>query len=404
MKKEIVHFLNSRGVELIDIHAIYLGDEVDLERINGPGTVVFPGCKLTGSDLFIAPGCKIGTQGPVTVENCRLAPDVELKGGYFQGSVFLKGASLGPEAHIRKGTIIEEMASVAHAVGLKQTILFPYVTLGSLINFCDCFMAGGTGPENHSEVGSSYIHFNFTPNQDKATPSLIGDVPRGVMLRENPIFLGGQGGLVGPSRLAFGTVVAAGTIYRKDQLKPNRLLAEPGGRSINLPYKPGTYTNIKRILKNNLLYIANLAALEQWYLHVRSFFVGGELPEQVYRGLLETLTFDIEERISRLGQLASKAQNSASGGLHGILFEKWPQLENILKKYRDFKGDPDLMEKWLLIIESLQTNQLQKHSYITGIKSLSKKHVEIGINWLDSIVMKFMEAILKLIPEFELNV
>jgi UDP-N-acetylglucosamine/UDP-N-acetylgalactosamine diphosphorylase len=87
----------------------------------------------------------------------------------------------------------------AHAVGLKQTILFPFVTLGSLINFCDCLMGGGTSRRNHSEVGSSFIHFNYTPRQDKATASLLGDVPRGVMLDQPPIFLGGREESSGPS-------------------------------------------------------------------------------------------------------------------------------------------------------------------------------------------------------------
>lgn len=54
-------------------------------------------------------------------------------------------------------------------------------------------MAGGTSRKDHSEVGSSYIHFNFTPDGDKTTPSLIGDVPRGEMLNQTPIFLGRQG-------------------------------------------------------------------------------------------------------------------------------------------------------------------------------------------------------------------
>ncbi len=112
-------------------------------------------------------------------------------------------------AQVREGCILEEEANASHTVGLKQTILFPFVTLGSLINFCDCFMAGGTSRKNHSEVGSSYIHFNYTPNQDKATASLIGDVPKGVMINQAPIFLGGQGGLVGPSRIGYGTVIAA---------------------------------------------------------------------------------------------------------------------------------------------------------------------------------------------------
>ncbi len=52
---------------------------------------------------------------------------------------------MGLGAEVREGCLLEEETSGAHAVGLKQTILFPFVTLGSLVNFCDCLMAGGTG-------------------------------------------------------------------------------------------------------------------------------------------------------------------------------------------------------------------------------------------------------------------
>jgi len=154
----------------------------------------------------------IGAEAPVTIENCQLGRGVKLKGGYFSGAVFLDGSNMGSGAHVREGTILEEEASGAHAVGLKQTVLLPFVTLGSLINFCDILMAGGASRKDHSEVGSSYIHFNYTPNQDKATASLVGDVPRGVLLNQKSIFLGGQGGLVGPARIAYGCVIAAGGI------------------------------------------------------------------------------------------------------------------------------------------------------------------------------------------------
>jgi bifunctional UDP-N-acetylglucosamine pyrophosphorylase/glucosamine-1-phosphate N-acetyltransferase len=99
-------------------------------------------------------------------------------------------------------------------------------------------MAGGSGRQNHSEVGSSYIHFNFTPDGDKTTPSLIGDVPRGVMLNQRPIFLGGQGGMVGPLRMGYGNVVAAGAILREDVIEENKLImGEPYERRI-LTYEP----------------------------------------------------------------------------------------------------------------------------------------------------------------------
>ena len=233
--------LIEKGVRIPNPQSVEIGDEVLVDRIAGQSVTIFSGSRIRGQNTFISKGVKIGQEGPATIENCYLGPDVALMGGYFQESVFLEGAHCGLGAHVRQGTILEEQAGIAHTVGLKQTILFPYVTLGSLINFCDCLMAGGTSRQNHSEVGSSYIHFNYTPYQDKATPSLIGDVPRGVMLKQPPVFLGGQGGLVGPCRLAFGTVVAAGTICRKDQLEENHLVTDNGLPTARIAIKSKGY-------------------------------------------------------------------------------------------------------------------------------------------------------------------
>jgi len=99
-------------------------------------------------------GATLGFEGPATIVNCQIGPEVELKGGFFSRSVFLEKASLGSGAQIREGCILEEEAGGAHCVGLKQTISFcRFVTMGSLINFCDCLMSGGTSRKNHSEVG-----------------------------------------------------------------------------------------------------------------------------------------------------------------------------------------------------------------------------------------------------------
>jgi UDP-N-acetylglucosamine/UDP-N-acetylgalactosamine diphosphorylase len=185
-------------------------------------------------------------------------------------------------------------------VGLKQTILFPYVTLGSLINFCDCLMAGGTSRKDHSEVGSSFIHFNYTPNQDKATASIMGDVPSGVMLNQRPIFLGGQGGMVGPCRIAYGTVSAAGTIVRKDQVQPDHLVFGGMGKEGRVPWKPGKLGGSVRIIRNNIYYIGNLFALRHWYDQVRRPFISPRFPEELHAGLLQTLDQGLNERVHRL--------------------------------------------------------------------------------------------------------
>ncbi|NOU36971.1 MAG: UDP-N-acetylglucosamine pyrophosphorylase [Kiritimatiellaceae bacterium] len=271
--------------------------------------VVHPGCRISGSS--IGPGCEIGAEGPVTIENCQLARGVKLKGGFFSGAVFLDGANMGSGAHVREGTILEEEANGAHTVGLKQTVLLPFVTLGSLINFCDILMAGGTSRKDHSEVGSSYVHFNFTPNQDKATASLVGDVPRGALLNQKPVFLGGQGGLVGPARIAYGCVIAAGGICRKDVLDENQLHVPAVPAEKTVSFEAGVYKNIDRIVRNNLIYIGNIRSLKAWYENVRVLFIRDDFDRACHAGAMANLDLILNERIQRLEKLTGKSVHTA---------------------------------------------------------------------------------------------
>ena len=289
--------LTGKGVRIVKPDTIELGAEVRPENI-AEGVTLHAGCRIHGSKTVIMAGASLGREATVTVEDCQIAPGVELQGGYFRKSVFLEKASLGSGAQVREACILEEEANGAHTVGIKQTIPFPFVTLGSLVNFCDVPMAGGTSRRDHSEVGSSYIHFNYTPNQDKATPSIMGDVPRGVLLGERPVFLGGQGGLVGPAAIGFGSVIAAGIVYRGDLGEGRLVVGEELGRK-ELSFIPGVYFEIERKVKRNLDYIGSLVALRQWYSDVRGrFFTGDPLEQALHAGAMEKLeiAFDEEAR------------------------------------------------------------------------------------------------------------
>ena len=373
-----VEKLLRKGVKIPNPDSVEIGGEVDTDRISGEGVVIYSGCKIFGSSTLILKNTKMGYESPVTIENCQIGTNVELKGGFLKQAVLLNKASIGYGSHIREGTILEEEASIAHTVGLKHTILFPFVTLGSLINFCDCLMSGGTSKKDHSEVGSSYIHFNYTPNQDKATASLIGDVPNGVMLNQKPIFLGGQGGIVGPCRLAFGTVIAAGSICRKDELRPERLIFEGLKKSGNTPFISGIYQSLKRIIVNNIIYIANLTALKQWYLNVRSKFVSDDFPDVLFDGLKEKLNMAIDERIRRLNDLC---QNQAD--FYGI--------EESFNKIRSNEGDRSLRDTFLEYIDS--GIEKSGKDYISVVKGLENKSSEIGTKWLQGIVDHVTETV-----------
>ncbi len=379
--------LIQKGVRIPNPESVDIGDDINPDRIAGREVTIYAGCKLFGAKTFVSPGAQIGLEGPVTIQDAYIGPNVSLKGGFFQEAVFLEGSSCGLGAHVRRGTILEEYSSIAHTVGLKQTILFPYVTLGSLINFCDCLMAGGTGRRNHSEVGSSYIHFNFTPSQDKATPSLIGDVPRGVMLNQSPVFLGGQGGLVGPCRLAYGTVVAAGSICRKDQLRENVLVVESAPRSARIPFKAGAgYRNLKRVLNHNLVYIGQLYALNQWYRQVRGCFAGSGFAPQLLDGLIITLKKGIDERIKQLGRLGEKIAGSGkntAGSKESTFFKNWDKTAARFQSFFEFEGRSEDRDVFLSIIEG-QRNEADR-DYLSVIRSLSGDQADCGSRWLQGI-------------------
>jgi bifunctional UDP-N-acetylglucosamine pyrophosphorylase/glucosamine-1-phosphate N-acetyltransferase len=403
--------LIEKGVRICSPQTVTIGEEVSVDRISGDRVVVHSGCKIYGSSTSIMAGCEIGYEGPATIKNCQLGPYVKLKGGFFSQSTFLEKVALGSGAHIRDGCLLEEQVKGAHTVGLKQTILFPFVTLGSLVNFCDCLMAGGTSRNNHSEVGSSYIHFNYTPNQDKATPSLIGDVPQGIMLNQKPLFLGGQGGLVGPVRIGYGTAIAAGTIYRKDFPKGNGLLFAGSIVKRQQPLYPGFYPGLKRIIANNINYVASIIALRRWYIDARSLFFGTDPMEKVlHESALEKIETVVAERIKRLKELAYKMPRSLElckevMKEHALLrqqqlrrefFERWPRIEEFLTHSLDRKGDKEKRDKSLALIQK-RIDEKGK-DYLQVIKGAGNYGASVCTEWLQGLIDEINDEALSLIP------
>jgi UDP-N-acetylglucosamine/UDP-N-acetylgalactosamine diphosphorylase len=233
------------------------------------------------------------------------------------------------------------------------------------------------------------------------------------MLNQRPIFLGGQGGLVGPCRLEFGTVIAAGSINRKDELRSGRLLFEQGIKGGNQPFIPGRYFNIKRITVNNIIYIANLIALEHWYNNVRSQFVSVDFPQPLYDGLKEKLNMVFDERIKRFKDLCEKMQESGKAHIKNSkenasqqvldqkndLFKRWPELEESFNLYRSTEVNEGLKASFLeKIISGIKTSG---KDYISVIKGLNIEDSETGTRWLQGIVDRITAEILNIIPSFK---
>lgn len=396
--------LIAKGINIPNPSTVFIGDEVDIERISPDGVTLFSGTKLIGARTLIMPGTVLGYETPVTVENCRMGPGTKLQGGYFQDSVFMGDNIFGSGGHVRKGCILEEQANAAHTVGLKQTILFPFVTLGSLINFCDCLMAGGTSRKDHSEVGSSFIHFNYTPNQDKATASMMGNVHQGVMLNQRPVFLGGQGGLVGPLRIAFGCISAAGSIIRNSELRCDRLIMGGTMRSASVQWRPGIYTRPDRIFTENVYYISGLYALKAWYRFIRTLFTWDWMSQALVSGLQENIDICIQERIKRLNAFGEKleaskiilrqrgkGQESQAVAGHDMVLEKLSQVSSVFDQAEnDIKTPVPDGEKFIEHIDIQSIHN--KKDYLRCIQGLDESISVMGSAWLKGIEERIIGA------------
>ena len=311
---------------------------------------------------------------------------------------------MGSAAHVRPGTLLEERARAAHTVGLKQTILFPYATLGSLINFCDAFLAGGSGPKDHSEVGSGFIHFNFTPrgpHGDKATPSLFGDVPRGVLLDQPRIFFGGDGGVVGPVQVGYGAVLAAGSTYRRD-CPAEVLRSGEATTPYDGPFDGLVYGDVTRKWRLNVLYVANLVALWHWYEHVRcpSIPTADPLGRDLVRAGQRVVAGAIAERLKRLQGFADALQISLdrlsdtnapplARPSQEAVVARWPHLRDHLEDVAVPAGDSAARERFLAAWSSGDDSG---SDYLSRIHDLGRSPRDNATTWLQSVVDDVVEA------------
>lgn len=305
--------LINKGIIIIDERQTYISSEVDINRIF-EGSILYPGTRLTGARTLVGSSAKIGTEGPAVIHDSIIGSHAEVASGFLSEATLLQRAKAGANSHYRAGTLLEEEASTAHSVGLKQSILMYSVTLGSLINFCDVLISGGRSRHEHTEIGSGFIHFNYTPygrTGDKATPSLFGNVTEGVFLDQERIFLGGLSGVVGPQTVGFGAMTVAGQVIRKPVTDYTMHSEASFNFDKNWSSSEVKFSNkrLENIRDKNIEFIEQLYALKEWYKKIRlkrSNLQNNTELSLVLEGAIETIQICIHERVSRYNSYAKE--------------------------------------------------------------------------------------------------
>ena len=373
--------LRSRGVDVWGPERVYIGEDVDLQAIE-PGAVIRYST-LSGRGLSIASGAVIGTSGHAEVRDCQIGRDVELGSGLYHGATFLQGVKVRGFAEIRPETLLEEQAEAAHNVALKNTTFTSCCVAGSLINFCDLFLSGGRSRRDHTEIGSGAIHFNFDPRGDK-WGSLIGGI-RGVLMQSDPVFIGGNCGLVGPLEVGFGAVTAAGSVIRKN-VAENMLVASHSHSLITKRIRPSEYGSLRSRFGVTAKLIGTLRALDAWYGLVRAPRAhDGE--GRLYEAARGRINAQIAERMRRLERIIEKLSQQTGQGTRGrtpsrehrVLVDGWGSLRRALETSVDPREPPrEFLEPY---IRARDTGK----SHLDAIKS-AEAGAPQAARWLDGLV------------------
>lgn len=414
--------LRERGVRIPAPEQVFVAREVPPEAI-APGAELGPFCRLSGAatrvdagavvgaagpaslhDTWVGAEARIGTLGPVTLREVTAGPGTVLGCGVAEQAVFLGKEGDDPDFttgygfRVRKHSLYEEDASSAQHTDTKCTVLLPWVTLGSNINWCDVVVAGGTGPGlgEFSEIGSGVIHFNFTPRGDKATGSLLGDIVHGVFLRSPRLFVGGNASVIGPVLADYGAVTAAGGRYERSLqagLNVPRTKAR-AGKSRPADFDVDVYGSVRRIVHSQVRLIAELAALDAWYAHVRGHFAGSDADRAALYGRGRAVVqANLRERIHHLGLLARRMERSA-GKLERMapgdpriaqqraLQANWPQMEAHLGTWERHQAPPPRA-----LLEALDTAAAAHGAvYTRVVRALPEAAVVAGRDWLAKVV------------------
>lgn len=172
-----------------------------------PSTTYFSHDTIIGKDTIVYPNVVFGS-GVIIGENAVVYP-----GCFLVNSTLGNSTKVGPYAHLREGTILDEAAEVGNFVECKKTYFAPKAKAKHLSYLGDTQVGQG------ANVGAGTITCNY--DGFKKSQTII----------EEGAFIGSNSALVAPVRIGKGAMVSAGSTVTKDV--PSGALAVARSRQEN---------------------------------------------------------------------------------------------------------------------------------------------------------------------------
>ncbi len=190
--------LMDSGVILIDPETTYIEDEVEI----GEDTVIYPNVIIQGKTK-IGKNCTILSN--TRIENSLIENNVKIESSLIEQSKIEGGVTIGPFAHLRPKSYVQEEAHIGNFVEIKNSTLEKGVKTGHLTYIGDAVVGENTN------IGAGTITCNYDGKNKHKT--VIG--------KES--FIGSNSVLVAPVNLGKEVYTAAGSVITKNV--PDKTLA-----------------------------------------------------------------------------------------------------------------------------------------------------------------------------------
>jgi len=211
MRRRINRRWMAEGVTMEDPSTTYIGGEVSIGR----DTVLRPLVMLEGSTV-VGEGCVLGPN--TRVVDCRLGNGVTVEQATLRECELEDGASVGPYASLRPGSVLRAGSKAGTFVETKKTVVGKGSKVPHLSYMGDAEIGDGVN------VGAGSITCNYDGVHKHRT------------VIEDEAFIGSDTMFIAPVRIGKGAVTGAGSAISKD-VPPGALGVERGKQRNILEYK-----------------------------------------------------------------------------------------------------------------------------------------------------------------------
>ncbi len=179
------------GVHFIDIHASYIGEEVEI----GAGTVIYPGAVLEGKTV-IGENCVIGQN--TNIKDSTIGSGTDIQHSVITESVVGERTHIGPFAYLRPGSCIGNDCKIGDFVEIKNSSFGDGTKASHLTYVGDSDIGCGVN------IGCGVVFVNYDGSSKHR--STVAD----------HAFIGCNTNLVSPVHVGERAYIAAGTTVTKD--------------------------------------------------------------------------------------------------------------------------------------------------------------------------------------------